>query len=288
MEEIHWRGGRSVQQVSEVKYPMKQKKSVARLVVFSCLLFLLVALPAAVSTQPTLSITNHQSNFGDTVLVSVKVTDYTKILSTQFTLNWDPTVIQLKNISNFGLNVRVQDNFGRNRVADGEMTFFWYDPTLSGVSVSNDKPLFDLTFDVVGALGTCSTVSFVDVPTAREVVDTSAKKVAAVFTNGEVVVGTQCLNVSTNEPFLSGIKIDRVFPNPSYGDIMLPIHANRFADANILIFDVMGRRAGTFLRKLIPGAQVLEIERKTFPHAGTYYIQINIDEQSYTQKLVVK
>lgn len=267
---------------------MKQKKSVARLSVFSCLLLFLVALPATVSAQPTLSITNHQSSSGDTVLVSVKVTDYTKILSTQFTLNWDPTVIQLKNISNFGLNVRVQDNFGRNKVADGEMTFFWYDPTLSGVTVSNDKPLFDLTFDVVGALGTCSTVSFVDVPTAREVVDTSARKVAAVFTNGEVVVGTQCLNVSTNQQFLSGIEVDRVFPNPSHGNIVVPVHASRFADANIVIFDVMGRRAGTFLRKLIPGTQLLEIERKTFPHAGTYYIQIRIDEQSYTQKLVVK
>ncbi len=273
--------------VSEVKHPMKQKKPVARPIVFSCLLLCLMALPIAVSAQPTITATKHQSNSGDTVLVSIKVTGYTKILSTQFTLNWDPSVIQLKNLSNFGLNVRVQDNFGRNKVADGEMTFFWYDPTLSGVNVSNDQPLFDMTFDVKGATGTCSTISFVDFPTVREVVDTSARKVAAVFTNGEVIVGEQCLNVRTTDELLKGVRVDRAFPNPSSGDFMLPVHSERFVESRIVLFDGLGRRVDTFLRKLNPGDQVLGIERNLFPHAGIYYIQIRIDEESYTQKLVV-
>ncbi len=273
--------------VSEAIHPMKQKKPVVRLLAFSLPFFYFLAIPLSASSQPTISATSHSVSTGDDVLVSINVTDYKKILSTQFTLNWDPSVIQLKSISNIGLNARVQDNFGQNKVADGELTFFWYDPTLAGVTVSDDQPLFDLSFNVLGAQGTCTTLAFTDSPTIREVVDTTAKKVEAVFTNGEIVVGQQCLNVSTSSLAFATLQLGDAFPNPSSEGFAMSVYAAKKVDGTVLIYDALGRMVQQFSQALVPGEQTLIIAKTLFPQAGIYHIQIRVNEEYYTQKLVV-
>lgn len=266
---------------------MKQKKPVVRLLVLSSLLLCYSTFLSVANAQPAISATNHQANTGDAVTVSIDVTDYNKILSTQFTLNWDPSVIQYKSVSNFGLNVREQDNFGRNNVATGELTFFWYDPTLSGVSVADDKPLFDISFDVVGATGSCTTIAFTDSPTVREVVDTSAKKVDATFINGEIVVGQQCLNVSAENLTKDHVDFGKAFPNPTDTGVSMPVYAAHASDAFIRVFDAMGKQIRQISRKIGAGEQIINLSKETFPQPGIYHIQIQINEQYYTHKLVV-
>lgn len=266
---------------------MKQKKPVVRLSVLSSLLLCCSAILSVANAQPTISATNHQANTGVPVTVSIDVKDYNKILSTQFTLNWDPAVIEYKSVSNFGLNVREQDNFGRNNVGTGEITFFWYDPTLSGVSVADDQPLFDITFDVIGAAGTCTTVAFTDSPTIREVVDTSAKRVEAVFVNGDIIVGQQCLNVSSENLTKDRVTFGKAFPNPVVGDVSMPVYTPQATDALVLVLDAQGKPISRRSQKVGVGEQIINLSKETFPQAGIYLIQIQINEKYYTHKLVV-
>ena len=106
---------------------------------------------------------------GDTVNCPLKIGGFQAVTSLQFTMQWDPTVLQFVDISDFGLSGLANDNFGTNHIADGQLTLSWDDPQLLGVTLADNTALFATSFRVVGTNGASSALAFVDLPTAREV-----------------------------------------------------------------------------------------------------------------------
>ncbi|HTL54521.1 MAG TPA: cohesin domain-containing protein [Candidatus Limnocylindrales bacterium] len=105
----------------------------------------------------------------DTINTALKVGGFQAVTSVQFTMQWDPLVLQFVGVSQFGLSSLAVDNFGTNHIADGQLTFSWDDPQLLGVTLADDSALFTASFRVVGGNGDSSSLAFVDLPTSREV-----------------------------------------------------------------------------------------------------------------------
>jgi subtilisin-like proprotein convertase family protein len=106
---------------------------------------------------------------GDSAKVGISVGAFQAVTSVQFTLQWDPAVLEFLGVSDFGLPSLASDNFGTNHTSSGQLTFSWDDPQLLGVSLSNNTPIFSTSFRVLGSQGSSSALAFVDSPTVREV-----------------------------------------------------------------------------------------------------------------------
>ncbi len=96
---------------------------------------------------------------------SVDITTYNfnDIAGLQFSLGWDPAIIQYTSVSNFNpaLNL-VQSNFGEAFVNMGQLGFGWTGP-LAGTTLPDGALLFRLNFTMVGNQGTV--VTFTNMPT---------------------------------------------------------------------------------------------------------------------------
>ncbi len=110
----------------------------------------------------TFDATEEFGNTGSTVCVQIDVSDFTDVLSFQYTINWDPTVLQLPtpisaSVNNLGAISDIQ--FGPASPTNS-LTVSWFDADFSGESLPNGTGIFEICFTVIGATGTSSPITF--------------------------------------------------------------------------------------------------------------------------------
>lgn len=126
---------------------------------------------------------------GTTICVPVTVSDFDAIASLQFSLQWDPTVIQFSELDNFNLPDLAATNFNTTNAGSGRLALAWFDNTAQGVSRNDGETIFEVCFNVIGTIGTGSNINFTDNPTSREAA-TSNNTIAFTETNGSVTIGS--------------------------------------------------------------------------------------------------
>jgi len=154
---------------------------------------------------------------GNTIEVDVKAIDWELVISMQFTMHWDPTVLTFVE-SAPGNPVFNQIFFGTGGAPDGFVGASWFDPspTFDGVTMT-DEIAFTLTFDVIGAIGDNSPVTFSSMPTLIEFthkVDGVVEEFTPVFTEG---------NISLELPEVSSIVGDNEVDGDGSGSISLSV-----------------------------------------------------------------
>ncbi len=94
---------------------------------------------------------------GDVVCVQVDVSDFDSVLSFQYTINWDPTVLQYQSVNDLGA---LNDlNFGPAAPTDA-LTANWFDPTFVGTGLPDGTGIFEICFTIIGVAGTSSPITF--------------------------------------------------------------------------------------------------------------------------------
>ena len=107
------------------------------------------------------------------VCIPVTLNDFTDILGFQFSMSWDPTVIQFDTLINFGLPGLSGGNFNTVTPDNGTLRATWTDPLGTGLTVDNGTTVFELCFDVVGQAGESSIIAFANTPIVQELIATS-------------------------------------------------------------------------------------------------------------------
>ena len=143
---------------------MRYAKS--KLILLSLLLTCLTA-----QSQVTLKIGEFVEQQGDEVTVSVTAYGFSDMLGMQFSINWDPGILQFVSVGDFNLDDLSPGLFGTplNGTAPGVLTTSWLDNNLQGISVPDGTAIFNLTFikltDDVGFIafsGSPTPILFVD------------------------------------------------------------------------------------------------------------------------------
>jgi PKD repeat protein len=137
--------------------------------------------PANVS----LLLDNVSGTEGSQIHVSLEAVDFTNINSIQGTIQFDPAKLTYSSISFYGLPGMNSSNFGVSQVSSGKLTFVWYDPNLEGINMTNNTPLFTISFTALCNSGNTS-ISLVNIPTTIEVTDSLFNTVNTTLTNGSV------------------------------------------------------------------------------------------------------
>ena len=112
---------------------------------------------------------------GGEVCIPVSARNFDRILSMQFSVNWDPDVISLKDIRNYALAGLSERNFGFHLLDKGLLTFSWYDAQLSGVTENDDFQLYELCFIANGKPGDETKIEFTSTPTVIEVANADSE-----------------------------------------------------------------------------------------------------------------
>ena len=184
----------------------------------------------------------------------IKVDSFNRIVTIQFTLEWDPTLLQFVEVQNFGLTLNLTDNFQINK-EQGEMAFLWFDrsPDAQGVDLADSTIIFALQFLAIGEAGLSSSIDFTNKIAIQEVADTSFNPIRATFINGQVdlVDGnpTSTSTIHDNDR----IVISPAYPNPSNGSITFDIFARRPAHGTLNIYQLNGKNLLTRTLNITPG-----------------------------------
>ncbi len=256
-------------------------------VILSCVIGLSMALSLKAQGDMTTLIAPTDVTFSGTMFkADIRVVDFNTILSTQFTVNWDPQVLRYVRVSNFVLASSSEtDNFGDTRAQQGMLAFSWFDFALNGRSLPDSAVLFSINFEVIGAPQTSSHISFTDEIAVREIVDASSEAITAKYFNGEILVaspvGTSLFNSDPHK-----ISVEDNYPNPFHDYTQIRFRLSQSTKARVVVRNAQGQLIYEQLQYFTNGAHTLRLEKDTFPQAGTYYFQLVAPDFYVTQKLV--
>ena len=131
----------------------------------------LKVLCGSVGAQPGFAIgaSDEVGRKGDLIFVDVNVSDFNRIVSMQYSMNWDPKVLQFEKVTNFNLKDLGGENFGLKQVAKGNLLLAWYDTSVQGVNLPSGTNIYQVVFRVIGADASKSKIKFSGNPLATEI-----------------------------------------------------------------------------------------------------------------------
>ena len=145
-------------------------------------------------TSDTLTIiaANAITSCNQTVSIDITALNFDSLGSLQFSMGWDPLVLQFSSVSNFNPALQLSaSDFGTSQTASGLLSFLWTTNASEGTSLPPGAVLFTLNLNVISAGGTNSGIVFGDVPSVREAYSNasgSPEEIPANWINGSVGV----------------------------------------------------------------------------------------------------
>lgn len=134
----------------------------------------------------TLRLDDMNVNAGDTVCIPVRVDNFTNISGMEFTLNYDETILEYVEVSDFNLQDLSLAAFGEPGTGGnqaGDLKLSWFESSSStGVTVPDGTAIFVVCFR---AIGTGSTDVSID-QNGLEIIDAGSNLVTAVRESGTV------------------------------------------------------------------------------------------------------
>lgn len=131
-----------------------------------------ICLPFFAKTQDDLGISVVTTQNGDQVTADFHVHNFDEIISVQYTIQWDPAIMQFESVDNFGLpDISELSNFGwtPNNVDIGKLPHSWFSSTLSGITIPDCGIVFSVNFTSLN--GQVSTITIGEDPTPFEVMN---------------------------------------------------------------------------------------------------------------------
>lgn len=95
---------------------------------------------------------------GTTGCMPVTVNDFTNIISMQYAMHWDNTVLQYQNTQSYNLPGLTGSSFG-GTPATGLQLVGWDDINATGVTRANGTKIYDVCFQAIGPVGSSSLVT---------------------------------------------------------------------------------------------------------------------------------
>ncbi|MFQ5448315.1 MAG: hypothetical protein ACE5FF_15425, partial [Saprospiraceae bacterium] len=125
---------------------------------------------------------------GGQACIAVTARDFREIVSMQYTMKWDPTVLRFKDVKGFGLPGLAVNNFGKQLADKGLLTYSWFDINVQGISQPDGVKLYEVCFDVIGEPGSKSFFQFVNEPTIVELTNSASNFLNLKSEDGQVKV----------------------------------------------------------------------------------------------------
>lgn len=124
---------------------------------------------------------------GNNIQIPILVNQFTNISSFQFSLHWNPAILDFLSTSDYLLPELADANFGINDAESGILTVLWFTSDLSAISLEDNVPMFSLNFTVIGDCGSDTSIHFSNSPTPQIVLEVDGPEIIfrdAIFQEG--------------------------------------------------------------------------------------------------------
>ncbi len=235
--------------------------------------------------QVTLKTPDMEAEPNANIHLDLLVEDFEMITGVQFSLNWDPNVLEFVGVDNFGLpGMSTEGNFGTLETDKGMLRFIWYQQEVTGVSLPDMSPIFSVWFKVIGTPNAKTQVAITDQPIVIEVVGVNGMLPHQVE-NGTVTVMDP--NAST-EVHATDFVLFQNSPNPFTDVTQVRFDLQTSTKAHLSIYDQRGREVYSQQGQYAAGSHYLTLYRDQFASAGTYLLVLKTANGSAAMQLVVQ
>lgn len=139
---------------------------------------------------------------GENVCLDLTVENFNNIVTAQFTITYDPNILQFTNVGGFNPNVPDLGGSSFNPGSPGILTFAWANFAGDGVNINDGETFYHICFDVIGSLGESSPLGFSNTPTPIEIGDPSIPEplmLGYILNDGVVNVSDNVLAVTLTQ-----------------------------------------------------------------------------------------
>jgi Cohesin domain len=136
-----------------------------------------------------LILSSETGSVGTQAVLKLTTKDFTNVIAMQFSINFNPAVLQYDAIS-VSNPAPLGYKIGTNNTATGQLGFLWIDPALTGVSSSDNTELMQITFNIIGGAGTTSKLTISNAPTPFKALDGGLAYTATTSASGSVVISS--------------------------------------------------------------------------------------------------
>lgn len=238
---------------------------------------------ATAVAQPTFTIESVTAVPGDFLTVRVSAEDLVNIVSMQFSIDWDPTVVEFQQVGEFGIPSLGPGNFGAQDVSEGRIGMNWFDMSQASLGFTAEQiDLFNIIFRAPGGIIQAETaISFSGLPVAIEIADTSFMDIGMIPVNGVINV----LDPNDVDEENTGTAIGQNIPNPFIDFTYIPVEVSESNDIKIEILNLTGALIYKHTEFIHPGLHKINIPGDIFPTNGTYLYSVLIGEKKVAKKL---
>jgi len=175
----------------------------------------------------------YQVMSGQEIVVPVKVKDFKSITGYQFTLSWNPEVLEFLSVKDRAL----ETHYGTTRIADGFLTTSWNDDWTRAVTLDEDETVFELRFKVIGRSRSFTEIKISSELTKSEAYNENLDLLSITSLNGRVKVG----DVSTIVNLQSKICNLSIQPNPFSTNTQIKFSIPKDETISLVIYDIFGK-----------------------------------------------
>jgi len=235
----------------------------------------------AINAQVSLILEDQEVRKEEVFTVDVKAENFQNLLSMQFMMNWDRSVLRLIGVENYGLPDLTERQFG---LVEDQLIVMWIDLALEGVSVADSATLFSVKFRALSAKDSSIVAITGSQQTPIEFIDVNEREVEVVADSSFITVlgATPTRNIGELP-----VKLHPNQPNPFVHTTRIPVDSNYPQEAQLRLFDQKGVHINTLKIQLSEGKNFIELESTLFPTSGIYYYQLQTENYAKTHKLKV-
>jgi hypothetical protein len=221
---------------------------------------------------------NKELQAGTTIEVPFKAQDFINQMAYQFTLEFDPAILNFQSVTPGVLPELTAEHFGTNDLAAGLLPAQWYH--LDATTIEDNEVLFTVTFEVLAdAANLSDLLAIVDNPTPAAAFDDALTPSGIDLTFDNSTSTT----IATETPVLLNNQ-----PNPFRDETQISFSLPQAGQAILTISDVSGKTLKIVEGYYNTGLQTIILKGNDFPSAGIYFYKLDTEWGALTQKMVVK
>ncbi len=219
---------------------------------------------------------------GGPISVNVRANGMSSLVGIQFSVNWDPEVLEYTGVSNIVLEGAPEQNFNRTQLDSGRIGYLEADLSLLGFDLPDSVVLFSLDFMPRTNNSEVTEISFGEIPLRFSGMDVANNRIDTLTANGTLTLeGTSSVRAFAEDPRFS------VSPNPFTRFVRVKTKLNYASPATLEILDLSGRLLSTRKLHLAAGNSDTEVQAKEFPGQGAYIIRLVTDREQLHRKVIL-
>ncbi len=213
---------------------------------------------------------------GELVTIPVSVKEFNNVAGYQYTLQWDPSVLQFEGVEDQVL----ESVFSTHDVQNGNLTAVWFDVSGQSVSLNDGDVAFELSFRVVGGLGSQTPFHITSALTPSKAYEADLTLLNVTSEPSVLTVGS----TTSVDPELAGYSLVQNFPNPFTSSTSFEFSLGQSEDVRFEIYSLTGQVVRSFEARYTAGDHSLEWDGKTQSGVsvseGVYLVRMTAGEFS--------